>query len=62
VRGEGVQPVAMAGVQRVQAGVEAGERVAMGRQDEQVIGQPAQLGDGGQPVAQRIAFRLAERQ
>ena len=41
--------------------MEPGERVAMAGQHQQIVGQGAQLCDRGEPVAERVALRLAER-
>jgi hypothetical protein len=49
---ERVEPVAMAGVERVEAGVEAGEGLAVRRKDEQGIGQLFQPLDRIEPVTE----------
>src|SRR3546814_21121596 len=58
-----VKPAAMALVERVQAGVQACEGLAMRRKDEPVVGKRLELRDRGQPVPERVRFGLpvAER-
>ncbi|MDD1452439.1 hypothetical protein NHF48_018360 [Sphingomonas sp. H160509] len=58
--GEFVETLAVFAVHRVEAGVETGERVAVAREDEQVGGQCLELGDRGEPFAQRIGVRFGD--
>ena len=60
MRVERVEAAAMAGVQGVEPGVEAGEGLAVRGQDEQVVGQLLQLRDRIEPLAERVGFGLAE--
>ncbi len=60
--GEFVEALAVFSVHRVEAGVEAGERVAVAWEDEQVCWQRLELGDRGEPVAQRVGVRFGDAQ
>ena len=55
-----VEPVEMLVAQRVEAGVEAVEGVAVARQDEQVVGELLEFLDRAKPVAERIVVDLAD--
>ena len=58
--GEFVESLAVFPIHRVEAGVEAGERVAMAWEDEKVGWQRLELGDRGEPFAQRIGVRFGD--
>ena len=57
--GQRIEPAGMAGGKRIEAGVQAGERLAVRGQDEQGRRKRLELGDRGQPVAERVALGLA---
>ena len=52
----------MAAREGVETGVKAGEGLAVRGEDEEIVGQLAQSGDRGQPVAERVGLGLAEAQ
>jgi hypothetical protein len=62
VLGERIEAVAVAVIECVQPGVEARERGRRARGARADRPQGAQLGDRGEPIAERVAVRFAERE